>query len=122
MSDNSLLNPTLFKKTCSKCHEVVRYRDKKFPDFLCTRCKNGGNYYNKNFRKLAETLKNGAKCGICEDIIRLHIHHKNGDKTDDRLKNLIILCQQCHMSIHGHKLKMPVGVRWGQFGKRLIYK
>lgn len=40
------------------------------------------------------------KCGIADtwqgEPIALHIHHINGDRTDNRVKNLTILCPNCH--------------------------
>ncbi|MDL0140103.1 HNH endonuclease, partial [Halobacterium salinarum] len=30
----------------------------------------------------------------------LSFHHVNGDDTDDRVENLIPLCQSCHVHIH----------------------
>jgi formate-dependent nitrite reductase cytochrome c552 subunit len=54
-------------------------------------------------RKLlkAGTLEDKCyKCGITEtwqgEPITLHMHHINGDRTDNRLKNLTILCPNCH--------------------------
>jgi hypothetical protein len=39
------------------------------------------------------------KCGITtwhNESISLHIHHINGNRTDNRIKNLTILCPNCH--------------------------
>lgn len=37
-----------------------------------------------------------SRCGATED---LGIHHKNDDHYDNRLENLEVLCNSCHMSI-----------------------
>ena len=40
-----------------------------------------------------------VKCGISEwenSFISLHLDHINGDKNDNRLKNLRLLCPNCH--------------------------
>lgn len=44
----------------------------------------------------------GRKCENCgletwlEQPINLEIHHINGDRSDNRLENLLILCPNCH--------------------------
>jgi hypothetical protein len=54
---------------------------------------------------LRRLVKQGDKSYKCENCgisswggvaIRLQIHHKNGDNTDNRKDNLTILCPNCH--------------------------
>jgi 5-methylcytosine-specific restriction endonuclease McrA len=40
------------------------------------------------------------KCCICNSIDKLEIHHKNKDRKDNRLENIIILCKSCHSKAH----------------------
>lgn len=46
----------------------------------------------------------GAECAVCgdpEDVI----HHRDGDRTNDAISNLIPLCYACHQKIHGGNAK-----------------
>jgi hypothetical protein len=39
-------------------------------------------------------------CNICASDDELHVHHINGDRSDNRLSNLIPLCTDCHQDLH----------------------
>jgi hypothetical protein len=41
---------------------------------------------------------------------KLSFHHVNGDDTDDRIENIIPLCQSCH--VHIHKVDEPPYRMW----------
>jgi len=41
---------------------------------------------------------------------KLSLHHINGDDTDDRVANVIPLCQSCH--VHVHKVDEPPYRQW----------
>jgi hypothetical protein len=42
----------------------------------------------------------GEECHICGSGGEVQVHHINGDKSDNSLKNLIPVCHDCHSSIH----------------------
>ena len=47
---------------------------------------------------LYRTVITKDKCRLCEKTENLGIHHKNDDHYDNRLENLEVLCNSCHMS------------------------
>ncbi len=45
--------------------------------------------------------RDGNSCVVCgESEKRIHIHHLNEQKKDDRLENMVCLCIACHNSVH----------------------
>jgi hypothetical protein len=44
-------------------------------------------------------LRNLDKCDICGNIGNLY-HHKDGNRQNNVLKNIMVLCFSCHAKIH----------------------
>ena len=40
------------------------------------------------------------RCAICEAKDRLEVHHKDKNRKNNELSNLMILCTQCHKNVH----------------------
>jgi len=62
-------------------------------------------YKNRRYVKIAfDNFKH--ECNECGEKEKLHVHHKDCDKENDNIENLVILCAKCHMAIHklGKKL------------------
>lgn len=48
-------------------------------------------YYQRLFRDHLPKV-----CAICSNTVTLCVHHLNGDKTDNRLENMVVVCRSCH--------------------------
>jgi len=42
----------------------------------------------------------GGICCICSEENNIDVHHIDGDRTNNQLKNLIPVCRYCHIGIH----------------------
>lgn len=60
--------------------------------------KRNGRYKDGSQSRLYRVLVEKDKCRKCGATEDLGIHHKNDDHFDNRLENLEVLCNSCHMS------------------------
>ncbi len=68
-------------------------------------------YYNKKLfkqNKLKLIDQTDGRCEICANTFQV-IHHMNGKKHDNRITNLMILCQKCHRQIHADQVRNILG-------------
>lgn len=76
------------------------------------------NKYSDDFSKISENLKikSNWQCQNCGVVLFdfykrkwLHVHHKNGLKSDNNHENLIVLCIKCHANqpYHAHMKSLP---------------
>ena len=62
-----------------------------------------GRYKDGSQSRGYRTVITKDKCKRCGAMDDLGIHHKNDDHYDNRLENLEVLCNPCHMSITKRK-------------------
>lgn len=62
------------------------------------------NYKNgsSNYRKRALDRK-GKKCQRCGSTKNLRVHHKDGNRKNNKLSNLSVICASCHEHSHVRK-------------------
>lgn len=53
-----------------------------------------------NPQKYEFIIKNG--CSHCQTFKELHVHHIDGDRTNNCADNLQCLCRECHFQEHKH--------------------
>ena len=66
--------------------------------------KNGNAYYRKDAR-----INFPNKCIACgRNKVALRVHHIDGNRVNNDLINLVILCKSCHMRVHKMHLKYNI--------------
>lgn len=66
------------------------------------RWKGGKAIYNK--LALEHYGKNCQECGIYDDRLKkMHVHHIDHDRLNNKLDNLMVLCAKCHKAKHPQK-------------------
>jgi len=104
MNKNNKLKILKFK--CNRCNHDWIPRTEKIPT-LCPQCKSAT--WNK--------LKDYKMCEVCDrTFLKLHLHHKNGIHSDNRINNRIFVCSNCHRAIHSnssleYKIKKSTRIR-----------
>lgn len=89
---------------CSKSHQTL-WRNSIFIGPRHPNWKGGEHIEHKNL-----LLKNGIKpicklCG-CRDKRVLAVHHLNRNKKDNKIKNLVWLCHNCHHLVHCYNISV----------------
>lgn len=77
--------------------KVMKRLDIK-PRPRATAGKRNGRYKDGSQSRLYRVMVEKDKCRKCGTTEDLGIHHKNDDHFDNRLENLEVLCNPCHMS------------------------
>lgn len=58
-----------------------------------------------NYRKLI-TIDKCARCGYNEFLCSLQVHHEDGDRNNNDIDNLILLCANCHIALRYGRWKL----------------
>lgn len=57
-------------------------------------------YYSSEFKRVSKQLR--TCCSDCWATTLLQIHHKDFNKENNDLSNLVCLCYYCHSKFHPH--------------------
>ena len=93
--------------TCQNCGKKIPMGRKNRPTKFCSvdckeeyRAKHAKGKY-VGWAKLRDSLKEERrKCQRCGATENLHVHHIDHNTRNNKLDNLVVLCQSCHISYH----------------------
>ena len=88
---------------CGKSCQTI-WRNKYYSGQRHAHWKNGGAIYRKTLRSNNKPVV----CALCKesDARVLQAHHKNRNRNDNVLRNLIWLCVNCHRLVHLRNQKL----------------
>jgi len=112
---------------CGKNFSVKGNKLKKDRNLFCSKeCRKKytimygkGNYRNKAYELYG---KKCDRCGATENIL---VHHKDGNRLNNKEENLQVLCRKCHSKIHNEMFKIErkfVGQGYIEQGMILMLK
>ena len=95
------------KKYCKEClrkrkiEQVMRARKKRFPEIEIG-VGSGNSYKNKHQPLGIQTYRRAkkTKCEWCGSNKNLCVHHKDENRYNNDINNLITICKRCHQTHH----------------------
>lgn len=99
-----MINLNLEMLDINKVYDVFEKIEKKKKGNYNQKDKNNNNYKDgiSNYRQKAFE-KYGRKCSKCGSIKNLMVHHIDGNRHNNNLSNLRVLCWSCHEKITRRK-------------------
>ena len=102
---------------CRECKTVLQRRN--IQSYRCGFCRNvfSAPHNWGSIRK--RILKERGFCEYCERTKNLHIDHIDKNRRNNDESNLRVLCNQCHLSMHGNEGKKLIDIDYQLHGVRL---
>jgi HNH endonuclease len=96
---------------CAACGEVVSIIKNGHGGWRCSEANKGHHRVYRDQGRHREHLRQGgsscAWCGFTPAVVAgrrvlgmLHVHHRDGDRTNNEESNLVTLCGHCHTCVH----------------------
>ena len=83
---------------CVGCYSTERYRTVEY-----VRIKHRIRDNEKRFSGQRDVIIAIEKrCQVCNINDKLHVHHIDGNRKNNHLSNLTVLCTSCHTSLHNY--------------------
>lgn len=81
-------------------------------------------YFYKNSNRIITMRKNGGlHCEFCKCQAKLNLHHKTYERLgNERSTDLIILCDNCHNTIHQMDRSISLPSRTRRLRKKIKYR
>ncbi len=91
-----------FRQLCYRCAFADRAKSPLFCRLYGVRITARDKYALRGWKKARKPVleRDGHCCVVCGRTEELHIHHIDGDNTNDRPENLVTLCEHCHARVH----------------------
>lgn len=102
------------KKRCLCCKRkfITKKKNQKYCGRECKdlgqRSKDPKSYRGKALKKFGKRCR---RCGYKQCIRALNVHHKDRNRKNNKLKNLVVLCMNCHAEVHDEQRK-GIRSRW----------
>lgn len=106
------------RRPCIQCGKEIKKDSKKYCSVECMKAyhhaeslkavENGSASLVRIKRYLLETKRSCSVCGLSEwrgNPIALDTHHSDGDSSNNSLKNLVLICPNCHAQTSNYKSK-----------------
>jgi len=98
-------------RTCIICKKKFTYKDSRGKLLCSKKCtnKHSSNMkkgklnpkFNNGWRQYINVKSDIVFCEKCNKRKKLEIHHKDGNRRNNKIDNLIRVCRRCHMLLDG---------------------